>query len=249
MDWYKVNLLYLNPSKTYCVRFHSRQKHCHYPDIAIDNVPITYRESVRFLGIEVDQNLNWGNHCTGIISQLSSSCYLFKSLRNLLTVEQLTMLYHARVGSRLRYAIILWGSSSHAGDVFLYQKRVVRSILGLKPTDSCRPAFKSLKILTLTSLYIYEVCSYVYAHKSSFSLSQDIHSLNTRNKSSFHVRFARLDTTRNMPHCMGLKIFNYLPEHLRNVASIGKFKGQLKTYLLDRSIYSLGEFCPRLVGG
>src|SRR3978361_34601 len=125
------------------------------------------------------------------MAKLNSYSYLFKTFRRVLHIDQLRMLYHAQVGSRLRYAIIHWGNSSPATDVFIRQKRVVRSLLGLRSLESCRHAFKSLRILTLASLYILEVSLYIFKHKHSFIRNRDIYGINTRGKNDFHPEFAR----------------------------------------------------------
>ena len=119
-------------------------------------------------------------------------------------------LYHAQVGSRARYAILLWGNSPAAKDVFLSQKRVIRSMLGLRPIDSCRQAFKSLKICTIATLYILELNTYVYKHRSEFVTNQTVHSMNTRNKNNFHLQFFRLEISKNLPRSIGLKVFKVL---------------------------------------
>lgn len=248
-NWYDLNLLYLNSSKTHYIRFHTRQKECNYLNIAVKNTPLSVRESASFLGVELDCHLNWNAHCSNIIADLSSSCFLFRSLRRLLNADQLTMLYHARVGSRLRYAIVLWGNACYAKDVFLCQKRVIRSILGLRPSDTCRQAFRALGILTLASLYVLELSVYVYKHKHTFTLTQDVSGVCTRGGLNLRVRAARLDIARDLPDYIGLKIFNRLPNAIKTLPSLVLFKKHLKSFLLDHSFYSLSEFYDRLAGG
>ena len=68
--------------------------------------------------------------------------------------------YYVLVQSHLAYGIALWGSCSDENleRVFKLQKRAVRYVCGLSTGDSCAPYFKSLKILTIQSLYALEVC-------------------------------------------------------------------------------------------
>lgn len=248
LQWYNLNSLYLNASKTYYIRFHNRQKECKSLDLSVADFSISMKDSVRFLGVEIDQYLNWKMHCENLATKLNSSCFLFKSLRHLLNRDQLVALYHAQVGSRARYAILLWGNSPAAKDVFLSQKRVIRSMLGLRPIDSCRQAFKSLKILTIASLYILELNTYVYKHRSEFVTNRTVHSIDTRNKNNFHLQFFRLEISKNLPRSIGLKVFNELPEHIKSLPTLTKFKRGLNNYLLDHSFYSLREYSSSLVG-
>lgn len=247
-DWYSDNSLYLNLQKTHYLRFHSRQRDCEPVNLVINNTQISGMKSVKFLGVEIDQHLNWDSHCSGIIAKLNSTCYLFKTLRRVLNLDQLKMLYHAQVGSRLRYAVLHWGNSPSAREVFLRQKRVIRSLLGLRPLDSCRQAFKSLKILTLTSLYILEISSYIFKCRHSFIRNKDVHNMNTRGRNNFHLEFAKLNVRRNSPEIVGLKIFNSLPDGFKNSPNIRVFRQHLKILLLENSSYDMEEFFGHIGG-
>ncbi|KAG8301071.1 hypothetical protein J6590_061497 [Homalodisca vitripennis] len=61
--------------------------------------------------------------------------------------------------THLTYGLAVWGSTSATNfqRVLVSQKRAMRELAGLKPKDTCREAFKELKILTITSMYIREV--------------------------------------------------------------------------------------------
>ena len=220
-------------------------KKCRPLNLSIDNIQVSQASKAKFLGIVIDEHLDWKEHCRCIISQLSSFCYLFRNLRNVLTTEQLVLLYHTQVGSRLRYALIFWGSSIMLKNVLVCQKRVIRCLLGLKRRDSCRTAFKRLNILTVTSLYIYELCIYVFKNRHSFVRNKDFHGLNTRYKNNFHLAFKRLNVTKNCPDHMGLILFNSLPDRIKDSVSLSIFKRVLKDFLLEMTLYNMGEFHAR----
>jgi hypothetical protein len=62
---------------------------------------------------------------------------------------------------------MFWGLSSknNLKEIFVIQKRSIRSILRLRPTDFCYDHFLALGIMTVPSLYLYEIISYVVDHK------------------------------------------------------------------------------------
>jgi hypothetical protein len=90
------------------------------------------------------------------------------------------IVYFSLIESHIRYSIMFWGLSSknNLKKIFIIQKRSIRSILRLRPTDSCYDHFLALGIMTVPSLYLYEVISYVVDHK----LLPVSHSYNTRNR-------------------------------------------------------------------
>ena len=247
--WFSTNLLCLNPSKTQCIRFHTYQRDCAPVNISINDIQIKMVKSTNFLGLIIDEHLSWEPHCGSMVCKLNSMCFLFRSLRRILTLRQLIMLYHAQAESRLRYGITLWGASSHAGEVFMGQKRLMRCLLGLHFTDSCRNVFKDLRIMTLTSLYIYEVCLYIFKNKCSFLRNSDLHTFDTRFKSDFYVPYARLDVTKKQPRLIGQLIFNKLPPGIKGHASFHIFKCSLKDLLLKHSFYTLEDFFAAMAGG
>lgn len=152
------------------------------------------------------------------------------------------MVYYAQVDSRIRYGVCFWGASVAAGDVLLCQKKVVRSILGVPYTTSCRSLFVSLRILTVVNVLIMEMALYIFKNKSKFLLNSDCHRFNTRNKNNYRMPLNRLNICKNMPNSLGLKIFNALPDSLKLIHCFNLFKGKLRSFLMENPFYSLDEY-------
>nr|CAH7724938.1 unnamed protein product [Callosobruchus chinensis] len=151
-------------------------------------------------------------------------------------------LYHAYIASRLNYAVVFWGFSPAADSVFIAQKRIVRCILGLSPTTSCRGKFRQLKLLTLTGISIFEIGKYIFSNKGEFTVNKDHHDYNTRSKYNFRVPYDRLQITCSAPHSLGLKIYNQLPEAIKNLKTLSTFKQKLRCFLVEKELYSLEEY-------
>jgi hypothetical protein len=47
------------------------------------------------------------------------------------------------------YEIVFWGDLTEAKKIFLLEKKTISIMMGMKRSESCRPVFKELKILTL----------------------------------------------------------------------------------------------------
>ncbi|CAH1374368.1 unnamed protein product, partial [Tenebrio molitor] len=65
--------------------------------------------------------------------------------------ETLKCVYYAHFQSIMNYGIILSGCQR----LFRLQKKVIRLLARAKKRDSCKPLFIQLKILSLSSLYVY----------------------------------------------------------------------------------------------
>jgi hypothetical protein len=55
---------------------------------------------------------------------------------------------------------MFWGGGGKSIRRFQLQKKVIKLITGAHKCKSCRPIFRKFKILTLASLYIFEMLSF-----------------------------------------------------------------------------------------
>ena len=248
LSWYSQNSLYLNINKTGYIRFHNHQKSVQKIHISINNVEIQQKTSAKFLGVHLDEHMSWTEHCRSLVAKLNSFCYLFRNLRCILNTAQLITVYRAHIDSRLRYGITFWGSSTGISEVLICQKRVLRCLAGVKPRTSCRPIFKSLKLLTVVSLYIFELAVYIHKNKDCYTRHSELHGFDTRNRENFCIQFKRLNVSIRHADIMGLKIYNKLPKALKSDLSLNTFKNNLRTLLLENTVYSMEEFFALFLG-
>lgn len=150
--------------------------------------------------------------------------------------------YYAQVHSRVLYGIIFWGSSSAAAEVFLCQNKIVRCIVTMPYTATCRPLFKSLKILTLPSLFILEIATFIYKNREQYLRHGDRHHYDTRNKTDFILPNYKFRIGRRSPIFLGLELFNRLDSSIRHSESLKIFRYNLKKFLIDKCYYSVNEF-------
>jgi hypothetical protein len=84
---------------------------------------------------------------------------------------------------------------------------------------------------------------YVVKNKHLFTRNLEVHNHNTRSVKNFHLPITNLTIYQGGPYYTGIKIFNYLPTHIKNIANeMPVFKKTLKRFLLDNSFYSIDEY-------
>lgn len=241
-DFFSGIGLLFNPEKTKVLRFHNRQKHCSTIRMQVDNVSLASNHgAVKFLGIHLDINLAWTNHCENLISLLSSMRFLFRKLREVLMRHQLINIYYALVESRLRYGVRLWGGSAQLQKVFIAQKGIMRAIVGASARQSCKGIFTECGILTLPGLYALELCLDIYKRKDTFTRVDDIHAFNTRSRRNFYVPFTKLNVVYKSPDYIGLRIFNCLPSSIKCEPGYLSFKSKLRRCLLTKCPYKIDD--------
>lgn len=159
----------------------------------------------------------------------------------MINIESAFMAFHAYVQSQVRYGIICWGWSSESNRVLLLQKRCIRNVLNLAQRDSCREHFTRCKILTVYSLYVFEVVLFVHKHSDLFQQNIRDHSYNTRTKYNFKANQTNFTyLLKNIPFSL-IKIYNRVPENIRKL-NYKQLKNKLLNYLIKKAYYSVDEY-------
>lgn len=137
---------------------------------------------VKLLGLRIDQQLGWVEQVDHICKKLLPLSFVFRRLRHICSRHILLALYFGQVYPHLSYGALFWGTArvDQVQRVFKVQKRIIRAMNNVGHRDSCRPLFKSLAILTVPSIIIYEAASYVKLHSSDFLMTGAVHSYETR---------------------------------------------------------------------
>jgi hypothetical protein len=69
------------------------------------------QESVntKFLGLQIDNHLNWTNHIDKLIPKLSGACYAVRSMLHVSNTDTVKSVYFANFHSVMKYGIIFGG--------------------------------------------------------------------------------------------------------------------------------------------
>ena len=98
---------------------------------------------VKFLGLLLDENLNWKCHLSELSKKLARTCGIFFKIGHLLPTDVLVSLYNSLFASFLQYGIIVWGLTydTHIKPIYILQKKVVRAIAFMSFTSPSSPIF------------------------------------------------------------------------------------------------------------
>jgi len=100
-----------------------------------------------------------------------------------------------------------------------------------------------MKILPPHSQYIFSLLMYEVNNKHLFTRNLEAHNHDSRPAKNLHLPITNLTIYQKVAYYMGIKIFNYLPTHIKNEANeIQVFKKTLKRFLLANSFYSIDEY-------
>ena len=161
-EWLNINKLSLNVSKTKYMIFHHRQHNIDVfiPDIRINDSPIERVTDYNFLGLQIDQHLNWNAHIQKRSHKISHTLGVMNCLKRYLPTKIFRVLYNSLILPHLQYGILSWGFK--LSRLSKLQKRAIRVITWSKFNAHTEPLFKSLNPLKLDDLFSLNVLKLYY---------------------------------------------------------------------------------------
>ena len=143
--WLNLNKLSLNVKKTKAMAFHMPQKKIIQPNIQINGSNIEFVENFVFLGITINNKLNWNSHIKKVTNKISKTVGILNKLRSFLPSGVLQTIYNTLILPHMTYGILSWGR--HTNAIHTIQKRAIRIIAASKYNAHTGPLFKQLNLL------------------------------------------------------------------------------------------------------
>ena len=224
-NWQNANKLILNAlkSKALIIPPKTRQQAPNL-EITIDSCQISVVESVKYLGICLNNKLTFGPHISYLQSKLSRSIGIISKIKFYVPDRVLLLLYFALFHSHITYGLIIWYSTykTYTSKTSKLQNRIIKIITKSNPREKVLPLFKKYGILTLDDLFTYAMAALTFKYRSNnvpynlsqyFTLTSDIHKLNTRS-CSFDTYYLPRFKTNKLQHSIkftGVKVWNKIP--------------------------------------
>jgi hypothetical protein len=242
--WCTNNGLKLNINKTNFIQFKSAHNRfvAPKPSLQLENSLLSSASTCVFLGLRINENLNWDDHVDHLCGKLRSGCFALGRLREEISFETLKTVYYAHIYSHLKNNIIFWGYSTCASRIFILQKRSLRIIYDVSTRHSCVDLFQQFGILTVPSIYIYECILFVKKNPNLFSKNCDTHGHYTRQADKLRVLQHSKALFGKCPKYRLVHIYNKLPDHIKCIDKIKLFKKALFKYLFDLNLYCVQDY-------
>ena len=121
MDWFKANKLTLSLDKTVCVLFDNQSKP-QKVTLEIGTYRLHSSELAKFLGVWIDNKLNWNKHINTLIAKLKQNLQLLKMSNKFLSKTTKKLMYYAHMYSHITYGILIWGNMINQNSLKRIQK-------------------------------------------------------------------------------------------------------------------------------
>ena len=244
-NWMRINKLSLNASKSeYMVIGHWRQLNKignDLPDLVLNNEVIKRADKTKYLGINIDESLNWKVQYKAIKNKLKGGLSSLRKLKNILPQRKLDQVYKALFESHLRYGNIVWSALSNTklSQLQRLQTRAKKLIANAKYKDGWTCKWLNVKSLisfdqgVMTYKILHDLCPENLRHK--FTERSMISEYRTRNSGDLQIPKVRLEYAKRSFYFSGVKNWNDIPDNIRERESIARFRTGLRDYLLNLS--------------
>ena len=247
--WFNANKLSLNLTKTKYSFFHSSYYSdlipLRLPRLAINNKIIKRETVMKFLGVLLDENLNWKNHIHCIENKISKNLGILYKARLVLNEKCTKQLYFSFIHSYLNYANIAWGSTSKTNLKVLFrrQKHASRIIYFKDKLTHARPLMKSLNALNIFQLNIYQILLFMHKvknnniislFKNSFSKTWNKYNTKATN-TTFSKPFSKTKRGQYNITFRGPQLWNALVPKILHDMSFDIFKLKIKEICLQHN--------------
>ena len=192
------------------------------PDISIyiEGQLIDKVSCSKFLGVFIDEKLNWKRHINYVSGKISRGIGVILKARKLLNRDSLITLYHSFIYSYYTYCNHVWGATyaSNLKNLVLLQKKCVRIICNVKPRDHTEILFKELGFLKFDDINKYMIGRFMHRwynrnlpemFNEYFEYVSNVHNYVTRQSIHLYVPYMRTNLGQSSISYRGPKIWKH----------------------------------------
>ena len=193
----------LNVKKTKFINF-NRLSTSPNIELHINNIKLERVENFNFLGLLINERLDWSPHVRVISKKLSRAIGIMSRLKSFIPKQVMKTIYYAIFHPHINYHILAWGSKSD--HLFLLQKKAIRIMNNEHFLQHTDPLFKQSNILKTHHLYELAQVKFYYKHLSNqlppylqsipFLRNNSYHSYDTRTSDNLRPPNTKTDYSR-----------------------------------------------------
>ncbi len=245
-NWLLANKLSLNIDKTCYMVF--PHQNCDNVQILVNGKTINKVTSCRYLGVIIDDELNWSEHIQHVFNCLVKYVGIFYKLRCKLPYRVLRDVYYAFVHSHLLYAVEVYANTSNSClDKLIKLNNKLLRILQNKPLTApigglydefktlSLPALHKQQLILLAHRIIWKPYTLPEVFNHYFDINASVHNYSTRNRFDLHQYRAKTTHGQKCLKNKIVKLWNELPSRLKESESISYVKESARAFLLKQT--------------
>lgn len=248
-DWMISNKLTINLDKSCYTIFYGNKNRTYDITIKINDHVLKRTRCTKYLGILIDENLNWSEHIDSLYYKLLKYVGIFYKIKHFLTTADLVKIYYGLIYPHILYGIEIYANtySSYLQKLNVLNNKLLRVIQNANMKTPLAQLYKNVNVLPIQKLHVFNIMLITHKviyNKSSlpnvfhnyFTPTRQIHSYNSRtnNCNLYIISVSNERGKRNLkfkaPH-----LWNHLSYDIKCISSFFIFKKSLKLYLMNNN--------------
>ena len=202
-------------------------------DITINGVNIDRVRVVKFLGVLIDEKLNWKDHIASVKSKLSKSTTILYKCSQLVDIQSMHILYCSMFLPYINYCSEILGNTypTNISGIVILQKRAMRQLYGANRIDHTTPLFYrsyALQFVDLVKLKTAVFMFKAYHCKLPVNIQQHFVKKDISTITCQTNQLVRCCVTTNIRvmtlSVYGISLWNSLNTELTNIKTVKSFK-------------------------
>jgi Reverse transcriptase (RNA-dependent DNA polymerase) len=246
--WLSENKVKLNVSKTKCLVITKTKTKLNqlstemteFP-VLIDGVVIEYVDSIKYLGVIIDNNLKFDEHVEYVIKKAATKISYLGRLSRTLSKKTKILIYNCIVAPHFEYcASVLWGTSDlYLSKLQVLQNKGMRAVLNSRYDKQIDHMLNELGwlnvkqklavsiVVLIKKIIKKEVPNYLC---DEVQYSSNIHNYKTRKSTDFFIPAINSDFGQKSLFQSGLRLYNSLPNDIKNIQNTKRFRTECTEY-------------------
>ena len=249
-QYFQFNGLNVNVKKTQVIFIGSRQLISRIPPnvkIVFGETPITPSQSIKNLGIYMDQYMLFDQHVNFIIKKANGVLIFLNRIQDKFDKATRTVVVQSLALSLINYCCRVWGMTTReqldrVQKVLNFAAKIAHG--GARKYDHVTPILKDLQWMNIENKITFDICTFTYKVIShmlpgwlfEFPTVGEIQTRPTRQLNNLVVGRTNTDLGARAISIKGPKLWNSIPLDIRNSISIQIFKEKLKKHILENNI-------------
>ena len=211
----------------------SLTNHGHGLNITIDGDNVTQVQHTKYLGIVIDQNLNYYEQMNSLIVKLNRSVGILKRVSPFIPRKSRITMYNTLVLPHLDYCSTVWGvvPKMYLDRLQRIQNRAMRVILNCPARTHINTMLQDLKWMSVRQRNHFNLCVLMWKAlhgltppymSDFFDFKASIHHYSTRSSANNHLHVPRCH--QNSLKHRGCVALNNLPRFLKDCDTLVTFK-------------------------
>jgi hypothetical protein len=238
--WFSDNFMQANPEKFQFLMLKPMSFKGVIPNhVIVNDVCIQREDSVKFLGITIDDKLKFDLHVTNLCIKAGNQLNVLYRFKNIFSIEEKKILYTTFILSNFNYCPIVWNfcNSDMMRKMEHIQERALRFIYN-DTSSQYRDMLSSYKYETLHVRRIKTIACEVYKSLNNLN-PQFMHDMFEKKENMYGFRdseklvvpnFNKIRYGRNTFSYYGSHLWNMLPVETKHATSLNVFKRMLKSW-------------------